>query len=133
MESYNVDPDTYDHTDISSRPAVLIANYCTQRTPYLTVIHLWDKMSDYLLSSRHDHLYIGKGEVGFSDGDSSSRVTTPSRNNKRSPPPAGLNDIINSVIDLCNEGSGKSKELKTAIDDLAIDKQPLPSLLTLIE
>ena len=65
LEWYDINLDKYDHTDVSSRPAVLINRYYKQRIPYLTTIHLWDKSSDYLLSSWHDPLKIRLGEGGF--------------------------------------------------------------------
>ena len=65
MEKFNIDLDNYDHTNVITRPVVLINRNCKQRIPYLTVIHLWGKCSDYLLSSRHDPLKIGLGEGGF--------------------------------------------------------------------
>ena len=132
LQHYDVDPETYDYTDISSRPAILLANYCTQRTPYLTVIHIWDKMSDYLLSSRHSPLDIGRGEVGLTDTNSITRTSTPSGKERIPPPPKGLDDVIKSVIDLYNEVNGKSKAYMPA-EDLAVENQPLSSLFGLIE
>ena len=64
---YNVEPETYDHTDVSSRPIVLFHNYTKNRVPFLTVIRMWDQTCDYLLSSKHDPLKIGSGELGFED------------------------------------------------------------------
>ena len=46
LEKYNIDLENYDHTDVVTRPAVLINGYCKKRIPYLTVIHLWGKCSD---------------------------------------------------------------------------------------
>ena len=43
LERYGVDLDIYNHTDVSKRPAILINKYCKQRTPYITMVHLWDK------------------------------------------------------------------------------------------
>ena len=43
-------------------PAILFQGYCTQRVPYLTCIHLWDRRVEYSLSSRHDPLKIRMGE-----------------------------------------------------------------------
>ena len=54
LERLGVDVDNYDHTDVAARPAVMIAGYAKQRVPYMTIIHLWDKTADYLLSSCHD-------------------------------------------------------------------------------
>ena len=67
LEKYNVDLETYDHTDIASRPTVLFQYYSKGKVPILTVIRMWDKFSDYLLSSKHDPLSIGSGEIGFED------------------------------------------------------------------
>ena len=36
-KKYDIDPDTYDHTDISSRPPILMSLYSTHRLPYITV------------------------------------------------------------------------------------------------
>ena len=62
LQRHDIDPDTYDHTNIASRPAVLMEGYCPQKIPFLTVIFLWDKNVDFLLSSRHDPLNIGQGD-----------------------------------------------------------------------
>ena len=58
-------------TNVETRPAVIIAGYCKHRTPHLTIIHLWDKQGDYLLSSKHDPLKCGRDE-GRMDNDESS-------------------------------------------------------------
>lgn len=58
LEKYAIELNTFDHTDVASIPALLINGYCKQMIPYLTLIHLWDKFSDYLHSSRHDSLNI---------------------------------------------------------------------------
>ena len=69
LEKYNADIETYDHTDVASHPIVLSQNYSKNKVPFLTVIRMWDKMSDYLLSAKHDPLSIGSGEVGFNDAN----------------------------------------------------------------
>jgi len=74
-------------------------------------------MGDYLLSSSHSHLYIGRGEYGLNDRDSSSKAS-PSRNKRNLP--KGLDTVIKSVIDLCNNSGGKSKAEKH-LEDLAIE------------
>ena len=51
LTMFNIDPDLYDHTDVRARPEILIQGYCKQRVSYLTIIHLWDNMGYYLLSS----------------------------------------------------------------------------------
>ena len=48
LENYNVDIDSYNHINYSSKPLIL-----------------WDKKSEYLLSSRHDPLNIWRGELGL--------------------------------------------------------------------
>lgn len=40
LERYNIDPDTYDHTHISTRPALMMEGYCTHRIPFRTVIFM---------------------------------------------------------------------------------------------
>ena len=67
LDKYNIDIDTYDHTNMNERPSILLDIYCNQRTPYLTVIYLMDKASDYLLASRHDPLKCGRSEPGMDD------------------------------------------------------------------
>ena len=76
LETYNFDINTYDHTIVEDRSPNLLVKYSKQRAPYLTVIHLWDKMSDYLLSSIHNKLVIGRGEVGMSYSDPTSFTST---------------------------------------------------------
>ena len=34
LSKYNMDLDNYDHTDVSSRPIILIQGYAKQRTPF---------------------------------------------------------------------------------------------------
>ena len=132
LDQYDIDPETYDHTNILSRPPILLANYCKQRTPYLTVIHLWDKLSDYLLSSRHDTLCIGIGEMGMEDSTSGESPNKGERRRKNEDPPVGLNDAFNSVINLCNESVGFRNKPESN-EDLKIENQSLSSLIALIE
>ena len=65
LEKYDIDPDEYDHTNMASRPSILIDNYHTHKTPYLTMIFLWDEKVDFLLSSKYDPLDAGTGEAGL--------------------------------------------------------------------
>ena len=67
LDKYNVDIETYDHTNVANCPIVLYQNYAKNKVPFLTVIRMWDKMSDYLLSAKHGPLTIGSGELGFND------------------------------------------------------------------
>ena len=64
---YDYDPETYGHTDVASCPIVLFQSFTKNRVPFLTVIRMWDEACDYLLSSKHDPLTIGSGEIGFED------------------------------------------------------------------
>ena len=87
FEKYNIDPDEYDHTNMSERPSILINNYHTNKNPYLTMIYLWDEKVDFLLSSRYDPLNAGSGEAGMPrDDEESDSVlsTTPLSARKRS-------------------------------------------------
>ena len=65
LQKYNVTEDTYDHTDIRSRPSILINNYHTHRQPFLTMIFLWDEQVSFLLSSKYEALKAGTGEAGM--------------------------------------------------------------------
>ena len=58
-DKYEIDEDKYDHTDVIGRPTILFNQYCNYRTPFLMVIHLWDKGRYYILSSLRDPLKIG--------------------------------------------------------------------------
>ena len=62
LEKCNIDPDTYDHTDIRNRPAILMDGYVKSKK-YLTCIFLWDEKMEYLISSKYDPLRIGRGEL----------------------------------------------------------------------
>ena len=75
LDKYDIVTDYYDHSNITSRPIVLMQGYSKQRTPFFTIIHMWDKMSDFLLSSLHDPLFIGSGETGMELADDWSVVT----------------------------------------------------------
>ena len=77
LKHFDIDIDNYDHTDVANRSAVLMESYGKQKTPFLTVIHLWDKMSDYLLSSNHDPLQLGPGEPGMYDPQDTSATINP--------------------------------------------------------
>ena len=74
---YDVDLDTYDHTNISSRPAISIENYNQDivKKPYLTIIHMWDKISINLLSSKNDPFIEKAGEIGMESSSDDERQT----------------------------------------------------------
>ena len=90
MKKYNITEDSYDHTDVGSRPSILINNYHTHRQPYLTMIFLWDEQVSFLLSSRYEALNAGTGEAGMPkvgndqvdsdmDEDGSMRYASPTK------------------------------------------------------
>ena len=89
LTRYNIDPEDYDHTNMSDRPSILIDNYHTNKIPYLTMIYLWDEKVNFLLSSRYDPLNTGNGEAGIPRDDDDDNdgviVASPSRARKRSP------------------------------------------------
>lgn len=66
LAKYNIDIKNYNHPNITTRPAILIAEHVNQRTLFIIIIHMSDKMSNHLLSSRHDPLSIRGGEAGMS-------------------------------------------------------------------
>ena len=92
FNKYDIDLDTYDHTDINSRPPILMDLYVKNKK-YLTCIFLWDSKLDFLISAKYDPLKLGRGEAGLrrkgsensisgiSTCTSSSRTASPSKNN----------------------------------------------------
>ena len=115
-----MDVEAYDHTNMELRPAVLIPEYCKQRTPYLIIVHLWDKQGDYLLSRKHDPLKCGRGE-GEIDNDEcnlsspsqskSTRARKP-RKKKEEPSPNGIATVVKYFIDFFNESKSPKKKRK---------------------
>ena len=59
---------------------------------------MWDKVSDYLLSSKHDPLTIGTGEVGFED-----------KNNDKPPNRSGSSSDLSTLSPLKKKRSTKRK------------------------
>ena len=73
---FDIDLAVYDHTDISNRPVILMDGY-TKKKPYLTVIYMWDKVKDLILSAKYDPLKKGRGEAGLRrDTDDMSITST---------------------------------------------------------
>lgn len=124
---HDVDLETYDHTNLSNRPSILLDCYCSQRTPYLTVIFLWDEACDFLLASRHDPLKCGRGEPGMNDSVIST-VTSPSKSPQKGKlKTTGLDDMMKSVIDYCKlGGDGDSKMNTVEVDDKDVLEEDLP-------
>ena len=127
LEKYDIDPDEYDHTNMASRPSILINKYHTHKTPYLTMIYLWDEKVDFLLSSKYDPLDAGTGEAGINDEESISGHTSSSSSfRKRSPKPKikikktkqseshkSINDSMMAIVNLLN--TNKKEEKKAAV------------------
>ena len=65
LSKYNVSINKYDYNVREYSHLCLLQNYCSDQSHYLTLIHVLDKSSDYLLSSKYDPLNIGVGEVGL--------------------------------------------------------------------
>ena len=127
LNRYNIDIDTYDHTNMGNMPSILRYHYCNQRTPYLTVIFLMDKASDYFLASRHDTLKCGRGEPGMDDSVV-SMVTTPSKSpQKGNATTTGLKDMMKSVVDYCIKGgNGGTQKSYDMFDDKDVIDEDFP-------
>ena len=113
-EKYGINPDTYNHSDIASRPAVLMNLYSGNRQPFLTVIHIWDKMCDGLLASKHNPLTIGRGEPGITSSASISTLsntsTSSSRQTHLEDSAKTFNSAMTSFMDMCNPKKTSSKD-----------------------
>ena len=145
LEKFNIDLENYDHTDVAARPAILINGYCKNRVPYLTTIHLWDKLSDYLLSSKYDPVKIGLGEGGFdglpkeisSMSDSSPNTNRRGRKlrilTKTEPSTDGIAAVFKSVFaSMEKKDEGNKKEISDN-KVVAIEQLSLPELYAMIE
>jgi len=126
LEKYNIEPDTYDHINISPRPAVTMEGYCPQKVPFLTVIFMWDKKVDFLLSSRHDPITIGLGEPGMStvsidNVDNVSAITSdtctgsprrrgPNNKKKGATTMEGVDTMVSKVMDYLKKSNSENEE-----------------------
>ena len=163
LDKYDVDMETYDHTNIASRPTVLFQCYSKCKVPFLTVIRMWDKLSDYLLSSKHDPLSIGSGEIGFNDDNknpptsSSSSVSSsvalpqksiasPRRKKTKKRKIGGteldgfddLSTMMSSVVNTCKQlttvsPATQSPSTNVSNHTVAIEHLPLDDLYKLVE
>ena len=63
---YDIDLETYDHTEVGNWPAIIFDNYIHDavKKPYLTIIHLWDNISHNFLFSKFDP-FIVDGDGGM--------------------------------------------------------------------
>ena len=103
--------ESYDHTYITSRPVILIQAY-SKKSLFITIIHLWDVMSDSLLLSRHDPVKIRDNEAEIDkakieDGAISPRGKSSKRENEEG---LGLHDVFKSVIEICRDDGMKKIE-----------------------
>ena len=142
LDKYDIDPTVYDHTDISSRPSILIDGYAKHKK-YLTMIFLWDERKDYILASKYNPINIGMGEAGIPIVEST--VTTPSRVTGRgagsksphkvskvgkSTPEEEAKKMMETVMNLMMERS--AVEAKNEDDvDTSMEKQPISELIKL--
>ena len=144
LDKYDIDPTIYDHSEVSSRPSILMDGY-SRKKKYLTVIFMWDEKVDYILSSKYDPLDKGTGEAGLrDDGDTSlSELSTPSKTSKtsrrRSNHPTNPTDSIASMVKevitavmLKDEPKPKKKKSKKK-GQLKMEDQSLQDLMQLIE
>ena len=144
LDKYDIDPTIYDHSEVSSRPSILMDGY-SRKKKYLTVIFMWDEKVDYILSSKYDPLDKGTGEAGLrDDGDTSlSELSTPSKTSKtsrrRSNHPTNPTDSIASMVKevitavmLKDEPKPKKKKTKKK-GQLKMEDQSLQDLMQLIE
>ena len=115
---------------------------------------MWDKVSDYLLSAKHDPLTIGSGEVGFTDNrsDTSTEVSRSlSQNNgarntsspkKRKATSAvegfdELSSLMSSVVSTCKELANPipptpPSKKQLAVSNIQIQNLPLDDLYKLL-
>jgi len=153
LEKYNIDPDIYDHTNISTCPAVMMEGYCPQKVPFLTVIFMWDKKVDFLLSSRHDPITIGLGEPGMSTAsidnvDNVSTITSdtctgsprrrgPNKKKKGTTTVEGVDTMISNLMDYLKKSNSENEENRKQptrdVDELLLENCPLTELFALIE
>ena len=120
---YNVDPDNYDHTNIASRPPILMNLYTTNRVPYITIIHLWDHLSDGLLSSKHNPLQIGRGEPGMNSPTSTLTSTSTTSKKRKAVEDASQNvtECMKTFISMCNQ-STKAHTPSSKVHEMSVEE-----------
>ena len=111
LSKYDIDPDTYDHTDIRNRPAILMDGYVKSKK-YLTCIFLWDEKMEYLISSKYDPLRIGRGEAGMTSNRSDKSLSELSRstNSPTKTAPSEMATLVNDVLSNVYGSQEKKKE-----------------------
>ena len=130
---------------MSQRPLVLFDMYTKVKEPFLTVIQLWDNMSDNILCAKYDPLNIREGEAGMECStlgsvDSSTIATTSSPSRKRkltNDPPVGIQDVMKSMTDLCQSYKSTvtkvEKDNNTNKTEMGVDSMSLKDLYEAID
>ena len=152
---FDIDLAVYDHTDISNRPVILMDGY-TKKKPYLTVIYMWDKVKDLILSAKYDPLKKGRGEAGLrrdtddmsitstlsSGGVSKCSRKSSSRSSSTSRPtdgPSAMATMVKEVINAVYKNEAQSsagtqvKKTKKAPVTQLEDQSLITDIMTLVE
>jgi len=74
LDKYDIDPTIYDHTNVKNRPSILMEGY-TKKKMYLTVMFMWDKKLEFILSAKYDPLKIERGEDGLAREENNEDVS----------------------------------------------------------
>ena len=154
MNKFDIDLTVYDHTDVTNRPAILMDGY-TKKEPYLTVIYMWDKVHDLILSSKYDPLKKGRGEAGLrrdtddlsmtsalsSSGASKSSRRSTSRSptrTKHTDGPTAIASMVSEVIKAVYKNEDNTSRSDThrkskQVPATHLEAQSLPDLMMLVE
>ena len=135
FEKYDIDPDAYDHTNVSSRPPILMNLYSSNRHPYITVIHLWDHLCDGLLSSKHNPIKIGRGEPGMNTPNSSSTLSGSqassigSKRKELEESSKNVTECMKTFITMCNQNNNSvnkqaaaASNTNSSVNDMTLDE-----------
>ena len=139
LDRWDIDPSLYDHTDIASRPSIMIDGYARHKK-YLTVIFLWDETKDYILASKYNPLTIGEGEAGMISIESDTSALTnissisPSKTkgNKAKKdtksPEDECKDMVKACVDILYDRQDKDKKKN---EDYGLEGQSIAELMQL--
>ena len=117
-DKYGLDSETYDHTDITHHPPILIQCYNKYRAPFITILHLWDVKSDGILSVRYYLVNIRDDEAGMPSTklkDSPPYLKDKAGKMKHEEGNLGLQDVFKSVIEVCRDAGKRKKSNSDAI------------------
>ena len=99
--------------------------YSTNRLPYITVIHLWDHLSDGLLSSKHNPLKIGRGEPGMNSSSTLSTLSSTSTPDKKrkavEESSKNVTECMKTFINMCNHNT-KADVSSNKVEDMSVDQ-----------